>query len=103
MIDFMQELVTELCSIHLLDMIHSYDDRNRCVVKAVWLALMGGMEAGFRIDPEEPDWPVAFIELPTGQISFHIPSHPKIWDNHDTEEKYMRINRFIEEYSKEYE
>ncbi|WP_055563643.1 hypothetical protein [Streptomyces atriruber] len=59
-------------------------------------------------DPEEPDWAVLFITLPTGQASWHIaaddlslfhhvdlddantPGAPE-WDGHSTAEKYERI------------
>lgn len=59
-------------------------------------------------DPSEPAWPVVFIELPTGQLSWHVspddvdlfahvdtygkdtPGRPE-WDGHSTEEKYGRL------------
>jgi hypothetical protein len=59
-------------------------------------------------DPAEPDWPVLYVTLPTGQASWHIapddvelfshvdvydnatPGAPQ-WDGHTTEEKYERI------------
>lgn len=96
--DDMDELATELAAIGLFDMIHSYDDRNRCVVKAVWLALHQGLRAGFRLDEKEPEWPVAFIELPTGQVSWHLPQHSSAWDEHTSEEKQARCLQFIREY-----
>ncbi len=53
------------------------------------------MKAGIRFDPEEPDWPVAFIELPTGQISYHLEPHDIAWDKHTTEEKQIRILNYV--------
>lgn len=65
-------------------------------------------------DPSEPDWPVVFVDLPTGQASWHIspgdisvfddvrsrnagdPDAP-IWDGHSTLEKYERIAKFAYE------
>ncbi len=94
----MNDLVSEIVAISLFEKIHSYGDRNRCVVKAVWLALFQGLQAGFRFDEKETEWPVAFIELPTGQVSWHLSQHPIPWDGHTKEEKYQRCNRFIDEY-----
>jgi hypothetical protein len=60
-------------------------------------------------DAEAPDWPVLFVKLPTGQVSWHIspddlglfghvrrtiggmPDAPA-WDGHDTAEKYARVD-----------
>jgi hypothetical protein len=60
-------------------------------------------------DPSAPDWPVLFVELPTGQVSWHIspddvglfrhvrrtmagmPDAP-VWDGHTTDEKYARVD-----------
>lgn len=70
-----EALKTELECIALLDMLKEYDDRNWSVIRAVYLARLAGYQAGFRFDPDEPEWPVAFIELPTGQVSWHIAQH----------------------------
>jgi hypothetical protein len=54
-------------------------------------------------DPAEPDWRVVYVQLPTGQVSWHIsradsdlinfllPDGTK-WDGHDTAEKYRRLD-----------
>lgn len=65
-------------------------------------------------DPDEPEWPVLFVDLPTGQASWHIspddldlfahvgprrasdPDAPQ-WDGHTTAEKYERIDRLTAE------
>lgn len=56
-------------------------------------------------DPNEPDWAVLMIELPTGQASWHISpddmdlfDHVRrggavMYDGHSTEEKYQRLDR----------
>lgn len=72
-----------------------YEPRYGLVLDAVALAHRLGFPAGVRIDPASPDWPVAFIELPTGQVSWHLPAHPTAYDGHDTPEKYRRIDRWI--------
>jgi hypothetical protein len=55
-------------------------------------------------DPEHPDWPVVYVQLPTGQASWHIsksdldlfehvtPGH-KLWDGHSVAKKYERLDR----------
>jgi hypothetical protein len=54
-------------------------------------------------DPEEPDWPVLYLTLPTGQVSWHIaprdmdlfrhvPIGGQEWDGHDVVEKYRRLD-----------
>jgi hypothetical protein len=67
-----------------------YTTRYVLVLQAVAVAAEIGWDAGFRIDPAEPEWPVAYIELPAGQVSWHLPQHVKVWDGHDTAEKYRR-------------
>lgn len=73
-----------------------YERRYPLVFRALHLALALGYAAGIRIDAAEPEWPVAYIELPTGQVSWHMPQHPAEWDGHTTEEKYRRTTAFRE-------
>lgn len=74
-----------------------YGPRYGLVLDALAVAHRLGFQAGFRIDPAEPDWPVAYIELPTGQVSWHLPQHPTAYDGHSTAAKYKRINEWIAE------
>ncbi len=74
-----------------------YAQRNRLIYQAIAIAARGGLEAGFAIDPREPDWPVAFIELGPGkdkQVSWHMPAHRWGYDGHSTAEKYQRIEAY---------
>ena len=82
----------------------AYYDRNQAAMLAAKLATLWGIKVGWRMDPEEPGWPVLFIELPTGQVSWHIPEAEAVnlmlpyqqeWDGHTTEEKRERIGDFI--------
>lgn len=82
------------CLLHIEENDADYASRYRLVFEAIALALRAGIHAGIGLDPEEPDWPVAFIELPTGQVTWHFPSHPIAWDGHDTDEKYRRIREY---------
>lgn len=74
----------------------NYAYRERLVYHLLHYAGLAGFECGIRIDPNEPEWPVVYIELPTGQVSWHMPQHEKEFDGHSTEEKFERIKRFIE-------
>jgi len=81
-----------------------YRDRNLVVQLAAKLASDLGYNVYYGADPNAPGWPVLFIELPTGQVSWHIPQAEVIasaplesdpWDGHTTEEKHDRIRRFL--------
>lgn len=72
-----------------------YERRYKCVLGAMDLAAQYGYKTGYRIDLAEPEWPVAFIELPTGQISWHMPQFPDAWDGHTTEQKFERIAEYV--------
>jgi hypothetical protein len=88
-------LVKKLLEITYHDSKAQYDNRNLLVYEAIALAQRIGYDAGIRLDPKEPEWPVAFIELPTGQISYHVPQHILPWNNHTVEEKELFILEYI--------
>jgi hypothetical protein len=69
------------------------------------MALAIGLKVGLINDPDEPDWPVMMIDLPTGQVGWHLPKEDIIgnwpqyngnWDGHSLEEKRERLHRFLE-------
>lgn len=95
-----EAMANERMLIALLVMIEEHDTeyeiRYGLVLEAIGYAYEIGYAAGFRIDPTEPEWPVAYIELPTGQVSWHLPQHPVAWDGHDTAEKYRRCREYAE-------
>jgi hypothetical protein len=88
-------LASILSEIHDADKRGDYETRNREVYYALAMASILGYEVGFRIDAKEPEWPVAFIELPTGQISYHLPQHVNAWDEHDADEKNKRLMEYV--------
>jgi hypothetical protein len=58
------------------------------------------------IDPDWTDWHVVYVQLPTGQASWHISPKdrdlfPHVsgpagdWDGHTTDEKYQRIRQLV--------
>lgn len=80
-----------------------YEDRNLVVQLAAKLAIQCGYIVWWGVDPKEPDWPVLYIELPEGQLSWHLPkddialliSNHRRWDGHTTKEKLNRIKQFV--------
>lgn len=91
-------VLTEIANIDARpDEFKDYEARYPLVYKALSLALDCGFEAGVRLDSVQgTDWPVVYIQLPTGQISWHQPEHPKQWDGHTPGEKHLRVWRWID-------
>jgi len=72
-----------------------YEIRERLVWQALDQALKAGLSAGVAFDPGEPNWPVVYLDLPTGQVSWHQPMYGRGWDGHTTDEKYRRIDAYV--------
>lgn len=90
-----EHLKTCLMMIDYHDAKKNYDARNRQVYLALASAVLAGYRAGIRLDPSEPNWPVVYIDLPTGQVSWHVPGYDKTWDGHTTEVKYQRVREYL--------
>lgn len=92
-----------------------YESREGALVMAHAMAWMLGYRSGYRCaaaaccDTEKPfdpadigwagdaqEWPVLYIDLPSGQVSWHMPAYPGRWDQHTTQEKYDRIRGWHE-------
>ena len=71
-----------------------YTERYPLVYLALAFATQLGFAAGVRIDPAEPTWPTVYIELPTGQVSWHMPEYPHATDGHPPDEKYRRCREY---------
>ena len=80
----------------------AYHDRNLAIQAAAMMAEKLGYRVGVKDDPE---WPILYIDLPTGQVSWHLPSSELVrnfpsyigeWDRHDVMEKRRRIIRFLD-------
>jgi hypothetical protein len=87
-----------------------YVERNKVIALATKLAqewFIHAYRAPHVGEPFEDGWNnVIFIELPTGQVSWHIhdseiylfqhlPVRANAWDKHTTEEKYQRLVDFV--------
>lgn len=89
--------------VHLEQLQHLYAERNSCVALILRLAGALGYRTGLLADPAEPLWPVVYVDLPTGQVSWHLPAsfvaelvpelepYAGVWDGHNSREKYRRV------------
>lgn len=88
----------------MVDLNSVYAERNAIVSLATKMAIALGYESGFRTDEQaEDEWKtVIYINLPTGQVSWHIherellwfrhlPQFSQSWDGHSTAQKYDRV------------
>ncbi len=75
-----------------------YDRRETAILKAMDAAKALDYKFGFGYDlkPEALDGLrlVAYIELPTGQVSWHMREYDIEYDGHTTEEKFDRITEY---------
>ncbi|MFF0182616.1 hypothetical protein ACFYPF_26355 [Micromonospora sp. NPDC005223] len=74
----------------------AYAQRNALIWNALALAHEAGVPAGVGHDPTDPRPVVVYLELPTGQVSWHLPAHPTGWDGHSTTAKYARTAAFVD-------
>ena len=82
----------------------AYYDRNQLAMLCAKMARM--LNWRVRVNTEDVDWPVILIQIPKGQISYHIPreemrgeygvdwTHDE-WDGHNLEEKRERIEAYL--------
>ncbi|MHB1708778.1 MAG: hypothetical protein ACYCT2_04800 [Thermoplasmataceae archaeon] len=82
----------------------AYLDRNLVVQAMAKMALQLGYKVGVRERGKE--WPILYVDLPTGQVSWHIPAselaggfqdYEGEWDGHDVQEKRGRLRKYLEE------
>jgi hypothetical protein len=62
--------------------------RRLLVLSVVALAAVAGLESGFAGGR-------AFIELPTGQVSWSLSIHSRPWDHSLTQQKHDRVREFL--------
>ena len=80
----------------------AYLDRNLMVQAFGRLSLLNGFRVGIKPDGE---YSILYIDLPTGQVSWHIlkkelidgfPEYKGKWDRHDLETKRNRLKAYME-------
>lgn len=96
-IDLERKLKLHLKFAYATELGKNYKERNLHVIHALATALSLGLNAGIRFDNEDPDWPVIFISLPTGQVSWHVEDYALEWDGHDTVQKWNRVWEYVGE------
>ena len=84
---------------------HLYGDRNQAVILAAQMARQLGYRVGVRED--EDGRPVLYIDLPTGQVSWHLqheriervlcmfPRYKGEWDGHSRHRRWKRIAAYL--------
>ena len=83
----------------------AYFDRNQLALAFARGAFAQGWTGGLSIDPENPDWPILYLDSPEGQISWHLPAaevepsewpvYQGEWDGHTLAEKRARLASLI--------
>ena len=80
----------------------AYFDRNQSVMALAKMARYIGHTVG--VNRADPEWPILFIDLPTGQVSWHIkaselkgewPEYEGTWDGHDLATKRARVATYM--------
>lgn len=75
---------------------NTYDIRYKLVFKAMYLAAELGYKTGQqKSEDNDEEWYILYIELPEGQVSWHMPSNDILWDGHDNNKKYERCDAYI--------
>lgn len=87
----------------------AYSERDKCLVLIARMAQELGLNVGMGLHVDKPgeDWDadwrnILFIDLPSGQVSWHIHQNEAQWfyfvgtyngewDGHTTDEKYRRV------------
>lgn len=72
----------------------SYEDRNDALLMGAAYAAAAGIPVGFRVE-QCPQWPLLYVQLPTGQVSWHLPAFETPYDGHTTVQKYDRLFAWI--------
>ena len=87
-----------------------YSERAQCVAAFLRAARAFGHEAWWATDPEAPGFPLVFVELGEGQVSWHFAQSDfdtliaplylekrdvSGWDGHDSTTKYQRLNAWL--------
>lgn len=91
---------------------HAYYDRNQVV--EVMAIMASKLENNYGIKRVNDEWGIVYVDLPTGQVSYHIPlsnlnahlpEYQGEWDGHKLDEKRKRMREYIErwnEWQKQY-
>ncbi len=80
-----------------------WERRNELVMRVARAATLLGWPVGAGYDPDMPEYPdVIIVDLPTGQVSWHVPDvprrmpdHPSGWDGHTRSDRAERVTAWL--------
>lgn len=75
-----------------------YGARNQLVYSALACAAMDGCECGIRFNEDDHEWPIIYIVLPSGEVSWTVQQFAPKADGHTKEENSARIRKFVERF-----
>lgn len=75
----------------------AYRRRDVLVWRALAAASAAGVPCGVGTDTDDPARPlVVYVELDSGQVSWHMPTHGHPWDGHTRADRDVRIRQWLE-------
>lgn len=89
-------MLAETC-VEIFENYTKYDYREKLVLKALSLAKDLGITSGFRHDDEQVHYPVVVIQLPFGEVSFHMPPVSIPFDGSKQEDQKLRADKYKEQ------
>lgn len=89
------------------NMVDAYFDRNQAALALCALLRKLEITVGWKDDGDYVDYVIMFADLPTGQVSWHIPRteirledwprYEGLWDFHVTSQKRDRLYEFMQQ------
>lgn len=98
------EVKEMLLKIEAYEAIGDLENRQRVINQLISVAPYAGLEAGYRLVDEDstqiskPNWAsdiIAFIKLPTGEVSYFTLQPTAPYAGYTREEKLLRISNFV--------
>lgn len=95
---FSYELAEALLRIESFEALGKTQERKVSVLTAVNIATQMGYETGVRHadTPTEESDTVAYIQLPTGEVSYFLPKSEQPYSGYSREEKLERVRQFLD-------
>lgn len=95
---FNHELAEALLRIESFEAIGKAEERKVSILTAVNIATHMGYDTGIRHadEPTEESDTVAYIQLPTGEVSYFLPKSTQSYSGYSREEKLERVRQFLD-------
>jgi hypothetical protein len=75
-----------------------YGARNQMIYAALACAALDGADCGVRFNQDDHEWPIVYIVLPTGQVSWTVQQFLPPASPHTIDENNAAIQKFVERY-----